>query len=111
LDVKRGKMKKIFKLARGYLAENFGNLVSAGDIYFDKEKDTWNVKILSKTPSGVLTLGEIKFDPEGNIVDAPTKEILLKILKAKLKKDRVIVNISAKDLPKVERVAKNVQVV
>lgn len=104
-------MKKIFELAREYLIENFGNLVSAGDIYFDKEKGTWNVKIISKTPSGILALGEISFDSEGNVINVPTKETLLKVLKTKLEGDRVIINVSAKDLPKVERVVKDVRVV
>lgn len=104
-------MKKIFELAKEYLIENFGNLVSAGDIYFDKGNESWNVKILSKTPRGILILGEIRLNPKGDIIDVPTRESLLKILKAKLEENRIIINVSAKDLPKVEQIAKDIRVI
>ncbi|MDP3104562.1 MAG: hypothetical protein Q8M95_08130 [Candidatus Methanoperedens sp.] len=76
--------KEIYETAKDYLIENIGELVSAGDVYYDARQSTWNVKILAKTPQGILILGEMRLDENKNIVDVPTKETLLSILKTKL---------------------------
>ncbi|VVB86034.1 Uncharacterised protein [uncultured archaeon] len=86
-------IKKYMKTAKEYLIENIGELVSAGDVYYDAQQNTWNVKILAKTPHGILILGEIRIDENKNIVDVPTKETLLCILKAKLHDDRVLIDV------------------
>lgn len=81
--------KEIYETAKEYLTENIGELVSIGDVYYDARQGTWNVKILAKTPQGIVILGEMRLDKNKNIVDAPSKEILLSILKNKLQDDRV----------------------
>jgi hypothetical protein len=103
---------KIFESAKEYLIENFGNLVSAGEVYFDKRNNTWNVKIAAKTPHGIIPVGELLFDFNGNLIEAPTKETLLSILKTKLneERERVIIKVHAKDLPEIRRVVKDVHV-
>lgn len=52
-----GIHKEIHDAAKEYLIENIGELVSAGDIYYDAQQNTWNVKILAKTPHGIFILG------------------------------------------------------
>ena len=103
---------EILEAAKGYLIENFGNLASAGDIYFNGKNNTWNVKIIVKTPKGIIPVGEVVFDSKGDIIEVPTKETLLSILKTKLneEKERVIIKVHAKDLPEIKRVVKDVQV-
>ena len=81
--------KEIYEIAKEYLVENIGELISAGDVYYDAQQSTWNVKILAKTPHGIFILGEIRLDENKNVVDVPSKEILLSILKNKLQDDRV----------------------
>jgi len=82
--------KEIHDAAKEYLIENFGELVSAGDIYYDAQQNTWNVKILAKTPHGIFIIGEMSLDKNKKIVDVPSKKILLDILKAKLQDNRVL---------------------
>ncbi|MFQ6057082.1 MAG: hypothetical protein ACE5J9_06170 [Methanosarcinales archaeon] len=41
--------KKIYELAKQYLIENIGNLISAGDVYYDAMHNTWNAKIAGRT--------------------------------------------------------------
>jgi len=101
---------KIFEWAKEYLIENFGNLVSAGEVYFDKKNGIWNVKIIAKTPQGIIPVGELLFDFNGNLIDVPTKESLLNILKTKLNEERVIIKVHAKDLPEIRKVVKDVHV-
>ena len=73
--------KEIYETAKEYLIENIGELVSAGDVYYDAGQSTWNVKILAKTPQGILILGEMRLDENRNIIDVPSKKTLLSILK------------------------------
>jgi len=101
---------KIFESAKEYLIENFGNLVSAGEVYFDKKNGRWNVKIIAKTPRGIIPVGELLFDFNGNLIDVPTKESLLNILKTKLNEEKVIIKVHAKDLPEIRKVVKDVHV-
>ena len=103
---------EILEAAKGYLIENFGNLVSVGEIYFNGKNNTWNVKIIVKTPKGIIPVGEVVFDSKGDIIEVPTKETLLSILKTKLneEKERVILKVHAKDLTEIKRVVKDVQV-
>lgn len=74
-------MQKKYELAKQYLIENIGNLIFAGDVYYDAMHNTWNAKILSKTPYGIIILGEIKFDSDMQIIKVPPKNTILKILK------------------------------
>lgn len=103
---------KIIESAREYLIENIGNLVSVGEVYFDKKDNTWNVKILAKSPRGIIPVGEMIFDFNGNMIEVPTKETLLNILKTKLneEKESIIIRVNPKDLLEIKRVVKDVHV-
>jgi len=71
---------------------NMGNQVSAGDVYYDNSTKTWNVKIISKTPNGILIVGEMHIDDKKTIVYVTSGEQMLKILRFKLKEERVPVS-------------------
>lgn len=102
--------KEIYETAKEYLIENIGELVSAGDVYYDAGQNTWNVKILAKTPHGILILGEMHLDKNKNIVDVPAKETLLKILKNKLQEDRVIIDVPRAELSRIKNMISGVRV-
>ncbi|MCX9009746.1 MAG: hypothetical protein OIN66_01370 [Candidatus Methanoperedens sp.] len=102
--------KEIYEKAKEYLIENIGELVSAGDIYYDSQQHTWNVKIIAKTPHGILILGEMRLDQNNNIVDVPEKETLLGILKAKLQEDRVLVDVPRDELPRIKSLIRGVRI-
>ncbi|NJD76092.1 MAG: hypothetical protein FIB08_03205 [Candidatus Methanoperedens sp.] len=102
--------KEIYEKAKEYLIENMGELVSAGDIYFDAQQNTWNVKIIAKTPHGMLILGEMRLDQNNNIVEVPEKETLLDILKTKLQEDRVLVDVPRAELPRIKSMIRGVRI-
>jgi hypothetical protein len=103
---------EILEAAKEYLMENVGNLVSAGDIYFNRANNTWYVKIVVKTPKGIIPVSEVIFNSKGDMIDVPTKETLLHILKTRLteEKESVILKVHAKDLTAIKRVVKDVHV-
>ncbi len=102
--------KETYEKAKEYLIENIGELVSAGDVYYDARQNTWNVKIIAKTPHGVLILGEMRLDRNNNVVDVPEKEILLCILKAKLQEDRVLVDVPRAELQRIKSMIRGVRI-
>ncbi len=95
--------KEIYETAKENLIENIGDLVSAGDVYYDAAQSTWNVKILAKTPHGLLILGEMRLDKNKNIVEVPAKETLLNILENKLHDDRVLIDVPRAELSRVKK--------
>ena len=102
--------KEIIDAAKEYLIENIGELVSAGDIYYDAQQNTWNVKILAKTPNGIFILGEMCLDKNKKIVDAPSKKNLLNILKTKLQDDRVLIDVPRTELSRIKNMIPGVRV-
>ena len=80
--------------------------------YFNRANNTWYVKIVVKTPKGIIPVGEVLFNSKGDIIDVPTKEALLHILKTRLtdEKESVILKVHAKDLTAIKRVVKDVHV-
>jgi len=102
--------KEIYETAKDYLIENIGELVSAGDVYFDGRLSTWNVKILAKTPYGIFILGEMRLDENKNIVDVPSKEILQSILKTKLNDDHVLIDVPRAELSRIKNMISGVRV-
>jgi hypothetical protein len=69
-------------------------------------------KIVVKTPKGIIPVSEVIFDSNGDIIEVPTKDTLLHILKTRLNEEteRVILKVHAKDLMEIKRVVKDVQV-
>lgn len=102
--------KEIYEKAKEYLNENIGELVSADDVYFDALQNTWNVKIIAKTPHGILILGEMRLDQNKNIVDVPTKETMLNILKSKLQEERVLIDVPRSDLERIKNMIRSVRI-
>ena len=102
--------KEIHDAAKEYLIENIGELVTAGDIYYDAQQNTWNTKILAKTPQGIFILGEMRLDKNKQIVDVPSKKVLLNILKAKLQEDLVLIEVPRTELSRIKNLIPGVRV-
>jgi len=77
---------------RQYLYRNVGNLVTAGRSVFDLKNHYWHVPVLCKTDRGIFIVGEFKLDQELNFVFIPTKQEMLKVLNAQLKRTLTLVN-------------------
>jgi len=104
------KSKEMYETAREYLIENIGNQVSAGDVYYDNSTKTWSVKIISKTPHGILIVGEMHLDDEKTIVYLTPGERMLKILRSKLKEERVLIDVPANALALIKETVPDVTV-
>ena len=96
------KSREMYETAQEYLIENMGNQVSSGDVYYDNSTKTWNMKIISKTPHGILIVGEIHLDNEKTIVYVTPGEQMLKILRSKLKEERVLIDVPADALARIK---------
>ena len=104
------KSIEMYETAREYLIENMGNQISAGDVYYDNSTKTWNVKIISKTPHGILIVGEIHLDDDKTIVYVTPNEQVLKILRSKLKEERVLIDVPATALARIKATVPDVTV-
>jgi S-adenosylmethionine:tRNA-ribosyltransferase-isomerase (queuine synthetase) len=104
------KSKEMYETAQEYLIENIGNQVSAGDVYYDNSTKTWNVKIISKTHHGILIVGEMHLDDEKTIVYITPGERMLKILRSKLKEERVLIDVPANALARIKETVPDVTV-
>jgi len=102
--------KEMYETARGYILKNMGNQVSAGDVYYDNSTKTWNVKIISKTPHGILIVGEISLDDENTIVSVTPGAQVLNILRSKLREERVLIDVPADALAFIKETVSNVTV-
>ncbi|MDO9516477.1 MAG: hypothetical protein Q7J10_00340 [Methanosarcinaceae archaeon] len=87
-----------------------GNQITAGDVYYDNSTKTWNVKIISKTPYGILIVGEIHLDDDKTIVYVTPKTRVLKILQSKLKDERVLIDVPASALAHIKATVPDVNV-
>jgi hypothetical protein len=104
------KSREMYETAHEYLIDNIGNQVSAGDVYYDNSTKTWNVKIISKTPHGILIVGELRLDDEKTIVYVTPGEQVLKILRSKLKEERVLIDVPADALARIKKTVPDVTV-
>ena len=104
------KSREMYETAQEYLIENMGNQVSAGDVYYDNSTKTWNVKIISKTPHGILIVGEMHLDDEKTIVYVTPGEQVLKILRSKLKEERVLIDVPADALARIKETVPDITV-
>ena len=113
------KSIEMYETAREYLIEDFcressienmGNQISADDVYYDNSTKTWNVKIISKTPHGILIVGEIHIDDNKTIVYVTPKNQVLKILRSKLKEERVLIDVLATALAQIKATVPDVTV-
>ncbi|HJH28385.1 MAG TPA: hypothetical protein C5S51_01625 [Methanosarcinaceae archaeon] len=104
------KSREMYETSQEYLIENMGNQVSAGDVYYDNSTKTWNVKIISKTPHGILIVGEMSLDDEKTIVYVTPGAQVLKILRSKLKEERVLIDVPANALARIKETVPDVTV-
>lgn len=73
--------KEVYEKVRKYLYENIGHLTTPGTPRFDIKTETWKVSVLCKTERGILIVGEFTLDREGNLINIPTKQEMLKTAK------------------------------
>ena len=75
---------EIYEKVRKYLYENMGHLTTPGTPKFDLKSQIWKVPVLCKTEKGILIIGEFHLDKEGNFVNLPTKEEMLKVVELEI---------------------------
>jgi len=73
--------KEVYEKVRKYLYENIGHLTTPGTPRFDIKTETWKVPVLCRTERGILIVGEFTLDREGNLINIPTKQEILKTAK------------------------------
>ncbi len=71
---------EIYEKVRKYLYENIGHLTTPGMPRFDSKTEIWKVPVLCKTERGILIVGEFSLDKEGNFINIPTKEEMVKVI-------------------------------
>jgi len=76
---------------RTYLYRHIGHLVTAGRPVFDYSSETWTVPVLAKTEKGIFIVGEFTLDKDLNFVSVPTREQMLKVLRATVRRVPMLV--------------------
>ena len=75
---------EIYEKVRKYLYENIGHLTTAGTPIYDLVEKLWKVPVLCKTERGIIIVGEFLLDTDGNFVNIPTKNEMLKTVELEL---------------------------
>jgi len=77
---------EIYEKVKKYLYENIGHLTTPGTPRFDLKTETWKVPVLCKTERGILIVGEFTLDKDGNFINIPTKQEMLKTVETEISK-------------------------
>lgn len=77
---------EIYEKVRKYLYENIGHMTTAGTPRYDLVEKLWKVPVLCKTERGIIIVGEFHIDRNGNFVNIPTKEEMLKTVELEMSK-------------------------
>lgn len=77
---------EIHEKVRKYLYENIGHMTTAGMPRYDLSENLWKVPVLCKTERGIIIVGEFHLDKNGNFVNIPTKEEMLKTVELEMSK-------------------------
>lgn len=77
---------EIYEKVRKYLYENIGHLTTPGTPRFDIKSEIWKVPVLCKTERGILIVGEFSLDKDGNFINIPSKQEMLKTVEAEISK-------------------------
>lgn len=77
---------EIYEKVKRYLADNIGHMTTPGTPRFDVDKSIWKVPVLCKTERGIIVVGEFHLDKDGNLLNIPTKEEMLKTVEIELTK-------------------------
>jgi hypothetical protein len=70
----------IVEKALDYLTDHVGELTAPGAPIFDAATRRWRVPVLCKSAKGILPVGEMLFDEAANLIAAPDKEQMLRVL-------------------------------
>lgn len=77
---------EIYEKVRKYLYENIGHLTTPGTPRFDIKSEIWRVPVLCKTERGILIVGEFSLDKDGNFINIPSKQEMLKTVDTEISK-------------------------
>lgn len=77
---------EVYEKVRKYLYENAGHLTTPGTPRFDTKTEIWKVPVLCKTERGILIVGEFSLDKNGEFINIPTKQEMLKIVEMEISK-------------------------
>jgi hypothetical protein len=77
---------EIYDKVKKYLYENIGHMTTAGTPRYDLITNIWKVPVLCKTERGIIIVGEFHLDKDGNFINIPTKEEMLKTVELEMNK-------------------------
>ncbi|GBE35781.1 hypothetical protein BMS3Bbin06_02325 [bacterium BMS3Bbin06] len=77
---------EIYEKVKKYLYENIGHLTTPGTPRFDLKTETWKVPVLCKTERGILIVGEFTLEKDGDFINIPTKQEMLKTVETEISK-------------------------
>ncbi len=75
---------EIYEKVRKYLYENIGHMTTAGTPKYDTIENIWKVPVLCKTERGIIIVGEFHINKEGEFINIPTKEEMLKTVEMEI---------------------------
>lgn len=79
-----GENMEIYEKVKKYLYENIGHMTIAGTPKYDIIENIWKVPVLCKTERGIIIVGEFHINREGEFINIPTKEEMLKIVEMEI---------------------------
>jgi hypothetical protein len=91
---------EIYEKVREYLYNNIGHLTTAGTPRFDNKEKIWKVPVLCKTERGVIIAGEFHINKNGDFVNVPTKEEMMKTVGLQVNKPPFLYYGTKKELHK-----------
>ena len=78
--------RKVRSIVTRYVIEHVGDMAVEGAPTFDKERRVWTVPILCRTSRGILPAGKIELDEDLNIIFASSREEMVYVVEAQLKR-------------------------
>ena len=81
-----GKVAKVREVVVKYLVSHVGERALADSPRFDEERKAWLVPVLCRTSRGILLAGEIQLNQDLEIICAPSKEELTRVVEAQLER-------------------------